>query len=365
MDNKMKKYLVLLIVFTLTAPVNLFAKDTKKYMSDDQLIEMLDISLKSLQDKISKVDPKIRRVAFYSLKVDRSNITLPLFRQIFGKIEAALLKVQNPKMIYAPELKPLKVVSNENTISFVSGFQSTGEIRDVAQKLKVDGFLEGELYISDRTLYLNLRIFESDNMTIAWSEEFTSITPSPSAPPKMTGVDWGFGLAGIPVSATNLSTGLTIPSYAQYYNLDLRIAQKTISGDRARFTLAGGLYLRYDGVTDPTLDSTIVSAKTAGALGTYFFARVGVRLSLIPAQGIEPRRDWLATDITFGRLFGLGASGVSTLGIKLETDLTKNISMGAGISYIPLTDVEVSSTKTVKAGGLSYEISLLRLNFKP
>jgi hypothetical protein len=332
-------------------------------MSDDQLIEMLDTSLKSLPDKVSKLDPKIRRIAFYSLKVDRANISLPLFRQIYGKIEASFLKVPRPILVYAPEIKPMKVVSNESSIQFVSGFQSTDEIKTLADKLKLDGYLEGELYITDRTLYLNLRIFESETMAVSWSEELTSITPPPLPVPKLTGIDYGVGLVGIPLTATNLSGNLNIPTYAQYYSVDVKISQKTLTGDKVRFTLDGGLLARYDGLTDSGVDDTIVSGS---GYGIYFFTKVGIRISLIPAEGVEPKRDWLSTNLTVGRLFGLGTSGVTTFGVAFESDLTKNISMGAGVNYVPLTDVSVNSAgQTVKAGGLAYEIQLLRLNYKP
>jgi len=358
----LRKSLCVFLTVCMTGLAPLFAKDLSRQMSDDQLIEMLDTSLKSLPDKISKLDPKIRRIAFYSLKVDRANISLPLFRQIYGKIEASFLKVPRPILIYAPEIKPMKVISNENSISFVSGFQSTDEIKAISDKLRLDGFLEGELYITDRTLYLNLRIFEAETMAVSWSEELTSITPPPLPAPKLTGLDYGVGLVGIPLSTTAESASMNIPTYAQYYSLDMKISQKTLNGDKARFTLDGGMLARYDALNGNGISDTIISGS---GYGVYFFTKFGLRISLIPAAGIDPARDWLSTNITVGRLFGLGTSGVTTFGVDFETDLTKNISMGAGVNFVPLTEVNVGSGQTVKAGGLAYEISLLRLNYKP
>ncbi|MBN1621529.1 MAG: hypothetical protein JW871_02945 [Endomicrobiales bacterium] len=344
-------------------------KKGKTELSDDQIIKLLDDSLSNLSQRLEELDSRIRRIAFYSLKVDRSNITLPLFRQIQGKIEAAFLQVKRPILIYAPEVKPLKIVARENNISFVSGFQSTEEIKNISDKLKLDGFLEGELYVTDTTLYLNLRIFETEQMSIVWSQELNSIAPPQAKEPEIprtTGVDYGLGLYGIPVAATSSSTGLTIPSYAKYYVGDLRIAQKTITGEKLMFTLAAGVLSLYDGVEATGIQSTIVSKS--GGLPIKFFARFGLRFSLIPApitKKFNKRRDLLATEFTYGRLFGISSSGINTFGLAAESDITKNLSVRLGIEYIPITEVSVTSTNTVKVGGLAYDASILRINYKP
>ncbi|MCB4792684.1 MAG: hypothetical protein LHV68_12475 [Elusimicrobia bacterium] len=360
--NKFRSIFALIFVVNLLIPNFIFAAEKKSVrdISDDKLIEMLDSCLKSLPDKIAQLDPKVRRIVFFSLKVDRSNIPLPLFRQMYGNIEAALLKVQRPILVYAPEIKPIKVVSSEDSITLVSGFQSTEEIKDIASKLRLDGYLEGELYVTHKTLYLNLRIFETDNMAIVWSQELTSVTQTVSLEKKLTGVDYGIGTAGIPVGQTSSSSNLTVPSYANYYTVDLRISQKTITGDSVRYTLAGGALYLYDGISGNDLDPTIV---TNGSIA--FFTRIGARISIIPVKSVQGR-DYIAAEINYGRLFGMGASGVNTFGIKIESDITKNITVGAGINYIPITDVTVNKTNSiVKVGGLSYEISLLRFNYKP
>ena len=111
-------------------------------------------------------------------------------------------------------------------------------------------------------------------------------------------------------------------------------------------------------------DSTLVS-KT-GSIAVKFFTRVGIRLSLIPVpKKTHRRRDLLATEFTYGRLFGISSSGINTFGVGVESDLTKNISVRFAINYIPVTEVSVTSTNAVKVGGLAYEASFLRLNYKP
>ena len=380
----LQKIVLAVAVVCLMMPFALHAKEqpAKLEMSDEKLLEMVDITLQSLPQKAEKIDPRIRRIAFYTLRVDRSSVSLPLLKQIYGKIEASFLQIKRPMIIYSPEVKPFKIVSNENAISFTSGFQSTQEIKDISQKLKLDGFLEGELYVTNKTIFLNLRIFESEDMSVVWSEELTSILPpEPPAPliQRTSGIDYGLGLSGIPVSAgKNVDPSLQIPSYAQFYNFDVRLAQRSLANDRLMFTIAGGLLGLYEGVTSDTLtlDPTMVSTTGSG-VGVKFFGRVGFRVSLFQMskkeatpKGSEVKeapavRDLLAAELTYGRLFGVGSSGISTFGIAFETDITKIFSMRAGINFTPVTDLTVATDNEIKAGGLSYEISLLRFNYKP
>ena len=56
---------------------------------------------------------------------------------------------------------------------------------------------------------------------------------------------------------------------------------------------------------------------------------------------------------------------INTFGLAAESDITKNISVRLGIEYIPITEVSVTSANTVKVGGLAYDASILRINYKP
>ncbi|MEW6557009.1 MAG: hypothetical protein AB1349_06610 [Elusimicrobiota bacterium] len=346
----------------------LFACVSVAEITDDSILDMVDISLKGLPEKIAKLKPEIRRIAFYSLKVDRRNVSPPLFRQIQGKIESAFLQLTKPILVYTPEVKPLKVVSKKDSISFTTGFQTTDEIKEISQKLKLDGFLEGELFVTANNVYLNLRIFEADSMAIAWSEEvkcvadLTKLELEPPKP-KLTGVDWGFGISGIQLGET-ATTGMSVPQYANYYTTDLRISQKTTAGEKTRFTITAGFLCLYSGASTSTV--TMVSSKKLGPLG--IFGRLGVRVSLIPVDTKEGlRRDWLATEISAGKIFGsgMGTTGLTVFGLRLESDITKNVSVAAGISIVPVTNIAVGKTSNIKAGSLSYEISLLRFNYMP
>lgn len=331
-------------------------------LTDDDIIYMLDSTLKKLPEKIAKLKPEIRRIAIYSLRVDRTNISQPLFRQIQGIIESAFVQLERPILVYAAAVKPLKIVSREDSITFTSGFQTADEIKEIAQKLRLDGFLEGELYLTTNALYLNLRIFDTDSMTIVWSQDFTSKTPPEPPKPKLTSIDLGFGGYGMQLNETT-DSGISIPPYAHYYTADLRILQKVPAEQKIKFTITAGLLYLYSGIDSS--DVTIVSSRGFGPIG--LLTRIGLRISLIPMTTKEKnsRRDWLATEISFGRIFGSGTKGLNILGVRVESDITKDISVAAGISFVPLTEIKFGANGKVKAGGLSYEISLLRFNFMP
>ncbi len=353
MQTSLKKIAGLIFLSAISAGNLLAALD------DDEVIRLLDASLKTLPDRVAKINPKLRRISFYSLRVDRTNISQPLFRQISGKIESAFVQLERPVLVYTPEIKPLRVVSKEDTISFTSGFQSSAEIKKLSNELKLDGLLVGDLYITAKNvLYLNLRIFDTENLAVAWSEEFTSKGEEPAI---MTGGDIGLGGSAIQMIGTKTAAD-EVPSFANYYSADLRIWQRLLANSNVKFTVSAGLMYLYSGLKSTSAVSTMVSYKT---LGTFsFLGKIGLRVPIISAKvkKNEQLRDWLATEFSYGRILGLGTAGLSTFGLRVESDITKDVTIALGFSYLPITDIEYAPGAMVQVGGLAYEISLLRFN---
>ncbi|MFH1540254.1 MAG: hypothetical protein ABID79_00110 [Elusimicrobiota bacterium] len=356
--NHLKKIFAVFLLMSVVLCETTFARNL---VNDDEIIEALETSLATLPTKITRLKSEVRRINFYSIRVDREDISQQLLEQIQGKIESAFLKIGRPILVFTPEIKPMKIISTEEGINFASGFRSTSEIKEISEKLKLDGFLKGELILTGNNMFLNLRIFESNSMAVVWSEEFSTVTVPDS---KFTGIDFGFGVAGLLLSETPTSIGADIPQYADYYIADIRITQKTPVGEKMRFVLNGGVLCLNDGIKS-SLSTIVSSEKNFGSFS--FILRTGIRVSIIPIlmQEAGPKRDWLATEITFGRIFGAGTNGLSTLGIKAESNIAKDISITFGVSFIPITKVSFATGKEVNVGGFSYEISLLRFNFMP
>jgi len=338
-------------------------------LTEDKMLQMLDVALKNLPEKVKTLPNNIRRVSFYSLKADRSQVSQPLLKQIQGKIEAALSSLSkesgiNFNLVYSPEIKPVKITAKDDTVTFTSGFQSTEEIKNIAQKLRLDGLMEGEIFYTPKNVYLNLRIFDTDTMNIVWSCELTNIPPpAPPPPPKQKLFWFDLGIGGASLSVNNETDNVS--KTATYYDIDLRILTKMLFEEKLKFSVSVGSLFLYEGINVST--KTFVSSPTRGSGPNNIFASVGVKISLIQKESVIPevgKRDLLSMSISFGNIFASSKETINIpfYSIKFETDLTKEISFSAGISYVtPTTIPEVG----VKAGGVMYEKSVIRFVLNP
>lgn len=357
--RRMWAYIVV-VSFTITTMV-MPCSAASAGLTDDQILAMVDSALAALPERVNELSPDIRRVAFYSFKVDRDTISTPLFKQVYGKIESAFLRVGRPTIIYAPEIKPLRVVSRGKNINFVSGFESSDEAKSIADKLRLDGYLEGELYVTKNNVYLNLRIINAQTLAVVWSNSIAnSRAMTDKVEKRKTTFDLGLGVAGMQVTATSSSAGMILPDFAKYYLVDMRVLQATQRGDKLKLSLSAGMYALTQGIDSGT-KVTIVSKDSF----MNFFFRVGLRLSLIPIieKVPSPRsQDWLATEFYFGKMMAEGTSVTDMYGVRFESDITETFSMAIGISYVPATEVTFATNKTAKVGGMTYELSLLRIH---
>ncbi len=357
--KKQLKYFILSFLIVLSFTIeSLPAK-----INDSKILSMLDEALKKLPDKLEEIPDTVGRISIYAIRIDKKNISKAMFRQIQGKIESKLLEIKKPVLVYTPEVKPIKIVAKEGNVSFSSVLQTTPEIKKVSGDLNIDGFLEGAIYITSKELYLNLRIFDVKSMKIVWSQTLDNSDSSKIALPRTTGVDYGFGMAGIYLSGVSVS-GIKIPEFANYYKGNFRISQKLTQDIRTRVTISCSLLYLGSGIKSGT--KTFLSASSGrGAIG--FSACVGLRIPIIPVKTEVkfPDRDWLAAEVKAGKLWGSKSFGTSILGFNLECDVTKNLTVALGLSYAGTQTVEYTSGGSVKAGGLYYEISLLQFNYRP
>ncbi len=337
-------------------------------ISEDKILSMLEIALEKLPDKISEIPEKVKRISLYSIKVDKEEVSRSLFRQIQGKIESKFLEFNTPTLVYAPEVKPAKIVAKKDSITFISNFQTTEDIKDIAQKLRLDGFIEGEICVSSKKVYLNLRIFDADSMAVVWSQSIDSIKIDEEATPRTTGTDFGFGTAGLFLASTP-ETATAIPEFAKYYFMDIRLSQILVYETRIAMTLTGSFMYMYEGINSSR--RTIVSGPN-GKSSIGLITSVGLRIPIIPVKvktktkiKYPHSRDWLASDLKVGKIWAQKGYSANVYGIKMECDLTKNISISAGISYVQTQTLAYATDCTVKTGGLLYEVSLLRFNYRP
>lgn len=374
----MKKilYLYVIVFVFITVSYSQFREEVTSYqtsatveekkLTDEKMLSMLDVALKNLPEKVKSIPNNIRRVTFYSLKADRTQVSQPLLKQIQGKIEAAFASASpSVTLVYSPEIKPIRIVAKDDTITFTSGFQSTEEIKTIAQKLRLDGLLEGEIYYTFQTVYLNLRIFDTETMSIVWSCELNNIPPPlPTPPPKQKMLWYDIGIGGMITPIESLLSDSS-PKTASYYSIDLRILVQTLFEKKLKFSVSAGTFYLYEGIQSST--KTIVSSSQRSSGPSNPFVRIGAKLSLIQKESIIPevgKRDLLSLELTAGNIFASSKEiiNIPFYSLKFESDITKEISISAGISYVSPTKIPEVGVKT---GGVSYEISFIRFILNP
>lgn len=353
-----------LLHFNFALSVLYAESDINEKLTDEKMMAMLDIALSKLPEKVTIFPENIRRVAFYALRADRSQVSQILLRQIQGKIESAFCSLGKVHLVFAPEVKPIKIIAKDESIIFSSGFQTSDEIRNIAQKLRIDGFLEGEIYYTTKYVFLNLRIFDAETLNILWSAELTNEIPiSPPEPPqKIMWYDVGLGGAAMPAERLLDNTF----HRAIFYTADFRTLIQTHFDERIKFSISGGILYLYEGISSSTM-TIVTSNKRAVGPPSYVF-RIGLRYALLRKEskirnvGI---RDLLSTEFSVGNIFAAGKERINILNflLRFELDITKDISITAGLSYIPLTQISEADIRV--GGGFMYEICIIRLLLNP
>ncbi|MFC1546802.1 FlgO family outer membrane protein [bacterium] len=324
-------------------------------MAPEKIMQKLDDSLDIFPGKIAALPPEFKRINFYSLYIDKE-IPKSLTRQIYGKLESIIIKEKGDILVYAPEIRPVKITYKKNMLKITSKFNTTKEIKDISERLKLDGILLGELYIAKNSLYLNLRIIDSSNMEIVWSEEFTS--EKKSLKTRKTAIfDIGAGVNKMQID----SDVAAYPDIVEYLALEARLLQRIYNQDDYKLTFTFGLTPLYKGIE--ASQKTIISDQNL----LNIYGKIGLRASLIPSEDKGETnevilRDWLAVELSLGKMLGKGINNANLFTLKVESDFTKNISSAIGFTFVSKEELIIDNNK-VKIGGLMYEISLIRVSF--
>src|SRR3989338_8181072 len=104
MIKKLKMFIIMILF-----PILVFSQTqdkTKTETPEERIIRLLSGVLQELPEKISGLKPEMRRIAFYSFRVDRNVVPQELMKSLQGTIETSFTKLPNIKLVNIPELKP-------------------------------------------------------------------------------------------------------------------------------------------------------------------------------------------------------------------------------------------------------------------
>ncbi|MGL1904046.1 MAG: hypothetical protein OCC49_18065 [Fibrobacterales bacterium] len=177
----MKCLLILLMVTVLVSAKNkvtYLSQDTKsekeidaEYESESntgmsQIYHIID----QLKTSVGDIPPYIERIAIYQLKVKRDEFNSGMARFIRGHIEEVFMRSARKKMVTAPELSRVRILSTDSSFNMSSSLPTTDELWDLGEKLRIDGFLEGSITRTEEgDVMLSLKIFKHKTNEQVWS----------------------------------------------------------------------------------------------------------------------------------------------------------------------------------------------------
>lgn len=329
---------------------------------DDRLIRLISTLLeKEIPDKLESLKPEYKRIAFYTLTVDRTKVNPMLLHVIRGIIEAQFAKVRRVTLVEIPNLKPIKLITKDNSLVFTTGINSLEEMKKIGEEQKLDGFLEGVINITEKHIYLSFRIVDASNGGIVWSEYLSTtsiITQAPAPVKSVFKSEIDFGMGWLQVSEVSKgATPVSVPYYASYYMPEFRVYEKGWIGHSLSFGIGIGSLINVSGVD--VSESSLVSPNAVGFGGLY--VRGYLKVSFIPKDDPE-MGDWFAGEFSGGTVLLSKPTGLSFFGVDFVSDISKHFSVSAGASYATPVEQLLSTTK-VKIGGVMFNVFLLRYYF--
>lgn len=304
---------------------------------------------------------EVQRVAIQQFRGDSREFQPAVARYIQSQVEEGLAHEGRHTVVNAPELKTIRVVSTDTSLSVSSNLPSSEAMQKIAEKLNVDGFLQGSISRnSEDGITLSLRLVRASTNVMVWSATFRS---GPNwKDDLLPGIDLSvhtglrlFPMKGFVMSGTNYQNA----KLATNFDIECSIGEAITENKRFSFeTTVGYSYLSVFGLPDSmTRDPCI------------HMIRLGVQ-----AQGAlwakdDPRRGyWVGTYVGFDDLIPvMQRHEICALRFGLCSKPTRHFTISAGVVYIPfgntVVDIPGSGHNIYKLDKVAYEIDFLHYTF--
>ena len=316
--------------------------------------------IQQLQKSVGELPPDIRRLAVYQIKTDPKEIRLGVTRYIQAQVEDVFSKEAHRAVVNSPELRTLRIVSTDTSLSISNSLPTLEDLAKLALKLDVDAFVEGACTRSpDDDLLLTLRLFRSRTGEVVWTGNFVSgpnrrdasfqdLDIAVSAPFLALPVDQFSGPEGIFTDKTFVTTFAAQASITE-----------TMTPDKK---LSLSLQLGYTHLSMMGLPAKI----TAPGL---HIASIGVEVLGVFFRKDDPRDGyWLGTYLGYQESIPvMQAQHFGSLRLGYRTKPTRHFSLGLGVVVHAygdhLVDIPELGTQTFDLSRVGYEINFLHYTF--
>lgn len=364
------------ILLLLALCSNLFAQNIPP-AANETILNLMEEIFTQIPKDLTEIDPQLDRIAIYRINVDEAMIPPPLRTHFQNRLLEIFRTLERPAMVSLPELNTLKISSTDSSFSIRNALPSPDELWRVGRRLRVDGFIEGNLtYVRGKAMYLDLRLNRTGTNEVLWAKSYSAYEKSfkikESNPLRRS---FHAGLEVFQIEFDSPADSLLhsdfnnrLVQYSAYFG----IYQYLSASSRVRYELRVGLSFLSDGVRLQNTEFSRNAFYTQANLGQFLPVSYNFRalLHTTMVQDKENRfGDWLAFYLAVTRYFTLNMPDLTGVGVGLRSDLSSRFSVSAGMSMIlgPEFDSQLveSTGERMRAqiNGVHFDIMLLQVSF--
>lgn len=303
----------------------------------------------------------LRRLAFYQLKADRAELSPSFVRHLQARLEATFRDPGGRVLVSAPELKTLRIVTTDTSVSIANTEASAEDLWKLGDRLRVDAFVDGTVaQDAEGNLLLTLRLFRSRDGEVVWNGNWVAGPGKPSGllsdlkfglqiPLRLFPVDRYVGDQG-EFAGPNLVTDIGLEGF---------VVENISRDGRFFLTLSAG-YTHY------TLIGLPDSVRWSPGL---HLLRGGAELEAMILRKADPRDGyWIGTYLGVSEALPMMyRDHLTILSAGYRSQITKHLALSGGILFLPLTTSLVGTYtnggSTLNLNRIAYEAIFLRFTF--
>jgi hypothetical protein len=344
--------------------------------SSEKILNLMEDLLTQVPPDLAGIDPEIKRLAIYKIKIDERVIPPALAVHFKSKLVELLQEIEPPTLVSLPELNTLKISSTDTSFSIINALPSPNELWRIGRNLRVDAFVEGELsYVADKALFLDLRLNRTGTNEVLWARSYSAyenIKVGPSNPLYKT-LNTGIELFSVDINSDPADSLVSrdFNNRLSVYTVALGIYQYTSAASRWRYEVKAGISFMSSGVqlhNTQFSDNAFYSVREkesrfANPLSYNF--TTALYSTLLPNHHLSSG-DWLSVYFSFGRYFTKNTPDLTSFGAGLRSDLSSKFAASVGFSIIlssEFNSVPIESTGLpvrMKIGGVHWDFLLLQ-----
>lgn len=313
-----------------------------------------------VQDGLSDLPADVQRVAVHQVRFDPTEFRPGEMRYLQARIEEAFSRQGRRTVVNSPELRTLRVVSTDTSLSIANTLPGIDDLARLGEKLHVDAFVDGSCSKSpDGDLLLALRVFRARTGELVWSRSQVSGPGRLQAQHREIGMSVSLPFRVLPVGRATLGT---VAHDRTWFSSGLAVdaaVTEIVNVDRwlALSVLAGYAHMGLSGLPDSASPPDL------------HIVHIGVEAEGIFFRKSDPREGyWLGAYAGFQEMVPLlQRENFGALRIGYRTKPTRHFSLSAGVLAVlfgdHLVDDNTGSRRVFDLDRIGYELNILHYTF--